>query len=77
MADEKDIRADMEVVGSDGRHVGTVDRVEGNQIKLTKNDPDAGGQHHFISLNSIDSVVESKVTLKQPAGEAKARWTTA
>jgi hypothetical protein len=30
----------MEVLGSDGQHVGTVDHMQGtDKIKLTKNDP--------------------------------------
>jgi len=28
----------MEVIGADGVHVGTVDKVEGNRVKLTKKD---------------------------------------
>ena len=31
----------MEIKSSDGKHVGTVDRVDGNRIKLTKSDPKA------------------------------------
>ena len=38
----------MEVVGSDGAHVGTVDKVRGDRILLTKSDKDAGGHHHSI-----------------------------
>ncbi|MDU2926289.1 DUF2171 domain-containing protein, partial [Bradyrhizobium sp.] len=34
----QDIREHMEVIGADGAHVGTVDRVEGNRIKLTRKD---------------------------------------
>ena len=45
------IKEHMEVLGSDGVHVGTVDHLEGrDQVKLTKHDPDAGGEHHFIRL---------------------------
>src|SRR5215218_453919 len=46
------IREHMEVVGSDGGHVGTVDKVEGDRIKLTKkDDPDGtGAHHHYLSL---------------------------
>jgi hypothetical protein len=45
------IREHIKVLGSDGVHVGTVDHPEGrDQVKLTKNDPDAGGEHHFIPL---------------------------
>ena len=43
------IKEHMEVLGADGMHVGTVDQLEGrDQVKLTKDDPDAGGEHHFI-----------------------------
>ena len=41
MADTAKIREHMEVLGSDGQHVGTVDKVEGQRIKLTKSDPAA------------------------------------
>ena len=38
------IKQHMEVLGSDGAHVGTVDHLEGGDvIKLAKDDPDAGG----------------------------------
>jgi hypothetical protein len=64
----------MEVVGSDGGHVGTVDHMEGlDQVKLTKSDTSADGQHHFIPLAWVDHV-DDKVHLKQGAAEAKARW---
>ena len=64
----------MEVVGSDGVHVGTVDHMDGaDQMKLAKNDKDAGGEHHFIPLAWVDHV-DSKVHLKQSGAEARARW---
>jgi hypothetical protein len=70
------IHEHMEVVGSDGVHVGTVDHMEGaDQVKLTKDDEDAGGEHHFIPLAWVDHV-DSKVHLKQSGAEAKARWKT-
>jgi hypothetical protein len=51
------IKEHMEVLGSDGVHVGTVDQLEGrDQVKLTKDDPDAGGEHHFIPLAWVDHV---------------------
>ncbi len=63
----------MEVVGNDGQHVGTVDKVEGNRIKLTKkDDPDGSGQHHhFIPLGAVDAVQGGKVQLNMPANAAK------
>ncbi|TIR46640.1 MAG: DUF2171 domain-containing protein, partial [Mesorhizobium sp.] len=47
------IREHMEVVGADGVHVGTVDKVEGQRIKLTKADSGMGshkGHHHYVPL---------------------------
>src|SRR4051812_38063857 len=70
------IKEHMEVLGSDGVHVGTVDHLEGqDQMKLTKTDPDADGEHHFIPLAWVDHVDEH-VHLKQSGAEAKARWKT-
>jgi hypothetical protein len=45
MVNASQICEHMEIKGSDGQHVGTVDRVEGNRIKLTKSDKDAAGHH--------------------------------
>jgi len=70
------IKEHMAVLGADGVHVGTVDQLEGrDQVKLTKDDPDAGGEHHFIPLAWVDHV-DSTVHLKQSGAEAKARWKT-
>ena len=38
MADASAIKEHMEVIGADGVHVGTVYHVDGDRIKLTKND---------------------------------------
>ena len=70
------IKEHMEVLGSDGVHVGTVDHLEGqDQMKLTKTDTDADGEHHFIPLAWVDRV-DKHVHLKQSGAEAKARWKT-
>jgi len=61
----------MEVVGSDGQHVGTVDKVEGDRIKLTKNDPQAQGQHHYIPLDVVASVEQNAVRLNVTADQAR------
>jgi hypothetical protein len=63
----------MEVVGSDGSHVGTVDCTRGDSIVLTRSDADAGGRHHAIPCGWVETVDE-KVTLNLTADEAKARW---
>ena len=64
----------MDVVGSDGTHVGTVDKVRGDRIVLTKNDADAGGRHHSIPSRWIQTVADKKVTLRKTAEEAKNHW---
>ena len=63
----------MEVVGSDGEHVGTVDKVRGDRIILTRSDPDAGGRHHSIPSRWIQSV-DDKVTVRKTAEQARAHW---
>jgi hypothetical protein len=63
----------MEVLGSDGSHVGTVDKVRGDRILLTKSDSDSGGHHHSIPSRWIQSV-DDRVILRKTADEAKAHW---
>ena len=69
-----EIREHMKIVGSDGQHVGTVDRVEGDRIKLTKNDPAAQGKHQYIELSEVGEVKGGEVCLSQKAEEAKRRF---
>ncbi|MCB8822231.1 DUF2171 domain-containing protein [Microvirga rosea] len=66
MVDSSQIREHMDVIGADGAHVGTVDRVEGNRIKLTKQDSGEGshgGHHHFISLALVADIEGNRVRL--------------
>ena len=70
MANASQIREHMEVVGSDGQHVGTVDKIEGDRIKLTKNDPQAQGQHRYIPLELVASVDADNVQLNISADQA-------
>lgn len=68
------IREHMEVVAPDGGHVGTVDKVEGRQIKLTKNDPAAHGEHHLLDADQVASVddkvhLNSTVVRPDPSGQ--------
>jgi hypothetical protein len=70
-----DIREHMEVYGSCGNLLGKVDHVEGDQIKLTKNDsPD--GQHHLIPLSWV-AKVHDHIHLNKDCGEARAEWQNA
>jgi len=70
------VREHHEVVGSDGEHVGTVDKLRGDRIILTKNDADAGGVHHSIPSSWIKSVDATKVTLEKTAQQAQDAWRT-
>jgi hypothetical protein len=68
-----DIREHMEVIGADGVHLGTVDKVEGDRIKLTKKDSGQGGHeghHHFISRGLIAEVEGNQVRLSANADVA-------
>ena len=68
------IREHMEVVGNDDQHVGTVDKVAGDRVILTKSDPESGGVHHSLSCSDIDRVEGDRVILDCKADEAKNRW---
>lgn len=68
------IREHMAVLGSDGQHVGTVDAVEGARIKLTRNDPAAGGEHHYLHLDMVAQVDGDTVRLTRTAQQARDEW---
>ena len=66
MSDTIKIIEHMEVVGADGTHVGTVDKVEGKRIKLIKTDSGQGshrGHHHYIPLSLFAEIQDGKVWL--------------
>jgi hypothetical protein len=67
------IKPHMEVIGADGVHIGTVDRVVGGRIKLAKADSGEGrhkGHHHFIELGFVADVEGQKVRLSANAAVA-------
>lgn len=75
MADLSQIQEHAEVIGADGVHVGTVDKVEGNRIKLTKKDSGQGsheGHHHFIDGGLVATVEDGTVRLSANADVAVA-----
>jgi hypothetical protein len=67
------VQEHQEVVGSDGAHIGTVDHVRGDRIRLIKSDEAAGGHHHSIPSSWIRSV-DDKVTIGKTAEQAKQHW---
>jgi hypothetical protein len=75
MRDQDRIREHMEVIGADGRHVGTVDHLEaGGSIKLARSDPDSGGQHHWIPGDWVSDVEGGRVRLSMPRDEVQRQW---
>jgi hypothetical protein len=73
MSDASAIREHMEVIGADGVHIGTVDRLEGKRIKLTKEDSGQGshqGHHHYIPTSLVAEVEGDKVRLSANADVA-------
>jgi len=80
MTDANAIKEHMEVIGADGVHVGTVDHVDGERIKLTKADSGAqiegaeGGQHeghhHYVSLGLVADIEGNQVRLSATGANA-------
>ena len=73
MIDSSSITEHMDVVGSDGKHVGKVDHIKGSQIELAKLDLQAMGKHHLIPLSWVE-YVDDKVHLSLGRKEAEERW---
>jgi hypothetical protein len=60
------VKEHMQVIGADGAPIGTVDKVEGGRIKLTKKDSGEGshkGHHHFIDGSLVADIEGNKVRL--------------
>ena len=66
MADRSAIKEHMEIIGADGVHIGTVDRLEGDRIKLTRDSAGAGsheGHHHYVPAGLVADVEGDTVRL--------------
>jgi hypothetical protein len=70
--DTSKIKEHMPVVCSENGQFGTVDEVEGDSIKLTK---DKEGQHHWIPTDWVTRV-DDKVHVDRPGREAMQQWST-
>ena len=73
MAIRDEIREDMEVIGADGVHLGTVDRVEEDRIKLIRADSGGGGHaghHHYLAIGLVAGVEDGRVRLSANARNA-------
>ena len=75
MTDLSQVKEHMEVIGADGVHLGTVDRIEGDRIKLTKADSGMGshqGHHHYVSCGLVADIEGDTVRLSATAANAYA-----
>jgi hypothetical protein len=66
MIETSRIREHMDVIGADGVHVGTVDRLEGDRIKLTRRDSGEGshrGHHHYVPVALVADIEGDRVRL--------------
>ena len=71
------VKEHMEVIGADGVHIGTVDRVENGRIKLTKADSGEGrhkGHNHFIDLSLVADVEGQKRFASLRTLQSLSRW---
>ena len=71
MADLSAIREHMNIIGADGVHVGTVDKVEGDRIKLIKADSGSHDDHHHYVSGGLVAEVEG-ATVRLSANGASA-----
>jgi hypothetical protein len=76
MTDTSSIKEHMKVVGADGVHVGTVDHLDGDRIKLTKDDSPQGpngegAKHHYLPVGLVAEIEGDTVRLSATAQNAQ------
>ncbi|NJC05821.1 hypothetical protein GGQ97_001614 [Sphingomonas kaistensis] len=69
------IREHAEVVDESGQRIGTVDKVRGDKVILTKNDPEAHGVHRSFTCSLLDRVEDGKVFLTGTKDSIRSRLT--
>jgi hypothetical protein len=67
MVNASQIKEQIEVKGSDGKHVGTVLGVEAGQLKIA-----SGGTDHSVAIEAVEAVEGERVTLKKTAAGCSA-----
>ncbi|WP_298689529.1 DUF2171 domain-containing protein [uncultured Sphingomonas sp.] len=75
MVDATQIKEHANVIGADGVHLGTVDHLDGERIKLTKADSaqtedGQGAKHHYIPLGLVAEIEDGTVRLSANADVA-------
>jgi hypothetical protein len=74
MPDTSLITEHMDVLSSDRKAVGKVDRLEGiDKIKLTRQSSPDGQHHHFIPVSWVDHV-DQHVHLNKTGAEVTTHW---
>jgi hypothetical protein len=73
MTDTMKIRDKMDVICSCGTRLGKVDHLDGDMIKLAKNEPLSGGKHHWVPLDWVETVDEH-VHIRKNSKEAQREW---
>lgn len=69
MPDLSQIKEHADVIGADGVHVGTVDHLQGDRIKLTRKDS-SDQRHHYISTGLVADIEDGTVRLSANADVA-------
>ena len=71
MFEKMRIKQHMEITDANGQHIGTVDEVEDERIKLTRTDSD-DNMHHYLPLEAVEKIADNRIYLKAgtqiPAG---------
>lgn len=60
MIDKSTITEHAEIVGSCGNHIGTVDHLDGDFIKLARHDS-SDGQHKYLPISAVASTEPGRV----------------
>lgn len=70
MTDLSQIKEHMQIIGADGVHIGTVDKVEGDRIKMTKADSGSHSDHHHYFSGGLVAAIEGNQVRLSAAGSA-------
>jgi hypothetical protein len=71
----KKIQKAMQILGSDGGYIGKVDAIDGKSIRVAYEDPEGGGDYHFLPMAWVKSVDEA-VHLNRSVEEMMQTWET-
>jgi hypothetical protein len=71
MVDASQIKEHMEIRGSDGAHIGTVDRVEGITSNSPNQPPHPAATHRYMDIAQVKEIKNGCVVTSEPAQECK------